>query len=287
MKLGLLTYPNSNNIGDEIQTLAVAQYALKNEKIFLSRDNLNEYNGEKCAVVMNGFFANNTTLPTSNRIIPIFFGFHIQKKSIKAYCKLKNYFKEFQPIGCRDNFTVNLLNSWGIESYLSGCATMTFPNRIKNNMQNKIIATDISKKKIKKEDHQYLEVVTHITNSNNLANLTKLNIARELLKFYYNNAKFIITDKIHCALPAQAMGIPVIFFGRINYRKSVINMFSTQIKKVPIFSKISLSNLKFFPIDVDNVKIKIEQDLRSRLIKNSIITNILTENFINAPDLLI
>jgi hypothetical protein len=42
---------------------------------------------------------------------------------------------------------------------------------------------------------------------------TKLKYAQDLIEFYRDNARLIITTRLHCALPCIAMGIPVVFFG--------------------------------------------------------------------------
>lgn len=40
----------------------------------------------------------------------------------------------------------------------------------------------------------------------------KLDIARHLLSWYRDQARLVITTRLHCALPRLAMGIPVVFF---------------------------------------------------------------------------
>jgi exopolysaccharide biosynthesis predicted pyruvyltransferase EpsI len=40
----------------------------------------------------------------------------------------------------------------------------------------------------------------------------KFDIARHLLSLYRDQARLVITTRLHCTLPCLAMGIPVIFF---------------------------------------------------------------------------
>lgn len=54
MKIGALSW-NSNNIGDDIQSIAVMQH-LPPVDVFLNRDHLNSYDGPKTLLVTNGWF---------------------------------------------------------------------------------------------------------------------------------------------------------------------------------------------------------------------------------------
>ncbi|WP_419913556.1 hypothetical protein [Hoeflea sp.] len=95
MKLGLLKYRSSLNVGDNIQTLAVAQH-VKQTDHHVERDFLNEYDGEECVVVLNGWFSDEpANWPPSDKIHPIFFGFHMSPKAASAYQKHREYFKKY------------------------------------------------------------------------------------------------------------------------------------------------------------------------------------------------
>ena len=52
----VLSYPNSNNLGDFIQSLAAKQVLNKIKTFDIDRDKLNAYKGEKAALIMNGWF---------------------------------------------------------------------------------------------------------------------------------------------------------------------------------------------------------------------------------------
>ena len=68
----VLSYPNSNNLGDFIQSEAVKQY-FKNQIIQeLDRDQLHIYKGPKVFVFMNGWFMENRLIGHLQTILILF-----------------------------------------------------------------------------------------------------------------------------------------------------------------------------------------------------------------------
>jgi len=63
-----------------------------------------------------------------------------------------------------------------------------------------------------KEDIEYRSQM--IPGGEKLSNEEKLVLSEEILSYYKDNAKLMITSRFHCAMPCIAMGIPVIFFGK-------------------------------------------------------------------------
>ena len=148
MKDGLLKYESMNNafnIGDYIQSLAAKQY-LQGTPILVSREKLNEYKGEDVKLIMNGWFLDNTSnWPPSDKINPLFVSFHLNSSAYEILEKQEviSYFKQHEPIGCRDIITRDKLLEKGINAYFSGCLTLTlgetYISKIKT---NKIIIVD-------------------------------------------------------------------------------------------------------------------------------------------------
>lgn len=128
--LAVSKFPNISgvNIGDYIQALASSQFLPKVDG-FIDRDEeLKDYSGEPCKVIMNGWYMHiPQNWPPSNLIDPLFVALHINsgvKKDLLSHASL-SYLKNHQPIGCRDLNTMELLKSNGIEAYFSGCMTLT------------------------------------------------------------------------------------------------------------------------------------------------------------------
>ena len=147
-KTAVISYPNSNNLGDYIQKIAAKQF-LKENIIEIDRDNLNNYFGEKIKLIINGWFMEKpNNWPPSNKIIPFFISFHINP-IIEKYILNKNgveYLKKHEPIGCRDLYTKSILERNGIRAYFSGCLTLTLDRKklkIKNNFKKGILVINV------------------------------------------------------------------------------------------------------------------------------------------------
>ena len=147
-KIAVISYPNSNNLGDYIQKIAAKQF-LKEKTIELDRDNLKNYFGEKIKLIINGWFMEKPkNWPPSNKIIPFFISFHINP-IIKSFILNKNgveYLKKHEPIGCRDLYTKLILEKKGIRAYFSGCLTLTLNRKklkIKNTFKKGILVINL------------------------------------------------------------------------------------------------------------------------------------------------
>lgn len=146
MKYGLLKY-TTNNIGDEIQSIAARQY-LPRVDIYLKRDFLNQVeNDQNIKLIMNGWFSHEPqNWPPSPNIEPLFVSFHISDKAEEPYTCPESieYFSKHEPIGCRDHHTRDLLLENGIDAYFSGCLTTTLNNKYSDQNSGDIYIVDVS-----------------------------------------------------------------------------------------------------------------------------------------------
>lgn len=304
MKYGLLTYQDTyrgTNIGDYIQSLAAEQFLPRIDK-YLNREHLNTEPDEPIKLIMNGWFSHHPeNWPPSQYIDPLFIAFHIN--SVHADKLLSSetlrYLKVYEPIGCRDQFTMNLLKSKNIESYFSGCLTLTLDKyKVSDSERNeKIYIVDplfnlysfsdaftsisfflsylfkgrfiqsIKRQKIIKKiisrsiiERAYYE--HHMIRPNHFSDEERFEIARKLLD-EYAHAKCVITSRIHCALPCLALGTPVIF----------INGFHDESNKSRIEGLNDLLNIVDIDIRTGRI-IKSDVPLENGIITiNSIIPN--------------
>lgn len=135
MKKAILIYSSINNItniGDYIQSLAARQFLEEaKEYEYVNREQLHQYKGEPAFCILNGWFMHNPmNWPPSKDIIPYFISFHINSTVELTMLDGNNiqYFKQWEPIGCRDYYTTNLLKDKGIDAYYSSCLTLTLNN---------------------------------------------------------------------------------------------------------------------------------------------------------------
>lgn len=133
------------NIGDYIQALAASQF-LPSVSGFIDREKLKDYSGEDCKVIMNGWFIHNTEQwPPSSKIHPLFISVHFNSTAINKLLSKESlcYLKQYEPIGCRDEQTKELLIANGIDAYFSGCLTLTLgKNYMSARRTNKIYFVD-------------------------------------------------------------------------------------------------------------------------------------------------
>ncbi len=265
MNFAVLGYSNTQNIGDSIQSVAVLQHVDQDYKI-IDRDRLNEYSGEPCVVVMNGWFSHKPqNWPPAEAITPIFFGFHLTPETAAAYSKHAEYFRKYEPIGCRDEGTAEIIRGWGVEAYVSGCATMTFPERSHAPENGKTFIVDVRRRVFNKNEYRLCNRVSQTSHIDYMDDAFRNAVASNLLSYYRDNASQIITNRIHCAMPCFAMGIPVIYCGAQEYRTKIIEYIGVSTIKLPKIRKIKLSNLNFKNPNFDSKKQEIAGQLRSLL----------------------
>lgn len=154
---------SSTNIGDFVQSLAVAQHWIGHRRVevdaspYLNRlaspssarnltagsvipvdfvpINRDTYNPpdtvpERTWVFASGWFSHavfglRPEILEDENIVPIFLSFHISSTGVVTNGLVKKL-KAAQPIGCRDMWTRDLLRTLGVEAFFSGCLTTTF-----------------------------------------------------------------------------------------------------------------------------------------------------------------
>lgn len=230
MKYGVLYNQNNMNIGDDIQAFATARF-LPHVDYYINRERLDEFyseNEEPVAVIMNAWYMwAKWHWPPTKYIIPKFVGFHYadhqlakQPGSPFKYEFLHGiggeYLKANGPIGCRDMFTMQQLQALGIDAYFSGCITMTLPKMKERSDKGKYICLvdlepkvrDKMKKLLAKEDIE-VRVITH--NRERDMELPWAEREKQVIELLtlYQNARCVVTKRLHCSLPCLAMGVPV------------------------------------------------------------------------------
>ena len=226
MKYGLLVYKDTENIGDDIQSY-VAKRFLPQIDYYVEREELDTFfpdEKEKVSIIMNGWFLHKKyNFPPTDYINPLLISMHFatgNKWTLEKKRYLENFTKEYLnkegPVGARDISTLEKLNSVGINSYFSGCMTLTISkfDFIKSN-EEYVCAVDLCDETYNKLfKYTNLKIIrkTHKLNKDENSNLTyekRFENVERLLKLY-QGAKFVVTTRLHCVLPCLALGVPVI-----------------------------------------------------------------------------
>lgn len=321
MKYGLLVYEESEkffNIGDYIQSLAAKQF-LPRVDVYLNREQLANYKGEKIKLIMNGWFTHNAKnwIP-SDDIQPLFVSFHINNTAAKEMLSDEGikYLKKHQPIGCRDQYTVDILTNNGIDAYFTGCLTTTLDLYKSDVKEDKVYIVDPlysypRKEKIFYSFKEFIKSILkgkifklglkdkHLNNfldpillndaiytnqepsSKTYNDDQKFKMAEELLS-KYAKAKLVITSRIHCALPCLAMNTPVIF---VNGFDSFVDT-SRFNGIIELFNRIDIDSTTGHFKSNFNLENKIDKNTKiDNLGKHELMANNLKEtcrNFINS-----
>ncbi|MGU9978030.1 MAG: polysaccharide pyruvyl transferase family protein, partial [Candidatus Oxydemutatoraceae bacterium WSBS_2016_MAG_OTU14] len=214
-KIYSFEYKHSDNLGDEIQTIAATRLIRELGFEFggvVDRNTINT--DERINLLCNGFFDIDCLHNLfKDNINPIFSNIHIARKDNNLKAELIEQFKKHEPIGCRDRDTMQFLQSKGIKCFFNYCLTLTFPRREKDPENDRIFIVELDKI-MGRAKHYSQKNVTPLSHTfpSEYSHTLRMLLAQEFLDFYKNQADLIITSRLHCALPCIAMGIPVIYF---------------------------------------------------------------------------
>jgi len=231
MKYGVITHKTTLNIGDDIQTYAAVNLLPRVDYV-LTRESLDNFasNGNEPVGVLLGhwWLWSKWNWPPAECVYPLPIGMHINEMDIYASgSPLQrdwlggiggDYLRAYGPVGCRDASTMELLEACGIEHYLSGCLTLTLPRQKKTDNAGAYACLVDLKPALEAKAREYLkdtglEIVnaTHVCDYKN-TDLTfeqRMEKARELLTLY-QNARIVLTSRLHAALPCLAMETPIV-----------------------------------------------------------------------------
>lgn len=226
-------FQNSFNLGDEIQTLAVSRLVPRVDG-YVSREALDQVQ-QVCTVPMNGYFLNTAHWPPSSTVNPVFFSFHAAAEAQAVLCSPQSleYLRRWQPIGCRDQGTLQLLVAHGVKAFYSRCLTLTLPRREQAPENGQVFIVGLSRAACRAVPRSLRREAVYVDQARVRLPVgdsgLKLALASELLEQYRQRARLVITSKIHCAMPCIAMGIPVVFLyddtKRDDYRVQIMEEF--------------------------------------------------------------
>lgn len=231
MKFGLVLNKGTDNIGDDIQSYAAMRF-LPSVDYVIDREGMDtfESNGERVKAIMNGWYMyNKSNWPPSESIDPLWVSVHISKDDYFGIGERfldglgGEYLKYYAPIGARDVSTLEVLKRKGIPAYLSGCLTLTLPKVTETSKTDEVILVDVdpeSERVIRAAyPHQNFVKITHAVDAASYREMSvdeRFGRVEALLK-RYQNAKCVITSRLHCALPCLALETPVLLIYKGEY----------------------------------------------------------------------
>ena len=240
-----------NNLGDEIQILAIDNVYRQmgidpNEIVYIDMHDLHNYDGDYVILPVTlplfDYVERGIAGRFSKKIVPVFLGFTLVKSTLEK--EEIEYLCRHEPIGCRDERTLEILRAYGIESYLHGCITITFPRSKEGevNPRGYVYLVDVDSAflpHIPGEIMRSARTRTHLVSS-------QINGPKEQAWLQYEeykrNARLVLTSRLHCALPCLAYGIPVILMAeKVSFR------FSWLEKILPIYELNEVDHINWCP----------------------------------------
>ena len=226
---GLIKYNLGVNLGDVVQSIAAAQFI--DPVIYFDRDlpshTVIPPGLGQVSLIMNAYWSGwdgkNPTwlqeMPLDARIKPLWISSHFDG-GCTFTPEIIAYLKRFEPIGCRDNWSLKKIQALGIDAYFSNCLTITLTNTTPDKRGDDIYIVDIPKDVYSRFPEEILDNATFLTHNSVWAkdnikrgSLYKFDEAQLLLEKYMS-AKLVITSRLHCATPCLAFNTPVVFIGR-------------------------------------------------------------------------
>jgi asparagine synthase (glutamine-hydrolysing) len=224
---GLLTY-NTQNLGDDVQSLAALRH-IPRVNHFVNRDDLRPWaEVENLNLIMNAWWSHypeNLLELKTLQFNPLFISFHLAHEGVLSAngttmedVLLSSAFREIlasnAPIGCRDLYTMDKLERIGIPAYFSGCLTTTIkpnPELEISNPDGNLLLADLNPNLVSKIKSVYKFGITQSVNdtSQKLTPVERLVKAQHALN-EIQRSRAVITSRLHIALPALAIGVPVI-----------------------------------------------------------------------------
>lgn len=219
-------FKKTKNIGDDIQSYAAAKL-LPQVDYLIERESLDVFrpDGEEPVnVIVNGWFMyNKLGWPISPCINPLYISMHFWKDDAMEMGDLflrglgGDDLKEHQPIGCRDEETQSMLENAGIKTWLSGCVTLTLKDEFPITVEKDYIClvdvpAEVEAYVRKQCPDTEIRRIVHESDTiiNEQMSWEERFCNVEKLLTVYQNAKVVITTRLHCALPCLGLMTPVL-----------------------------------------------------------------------------
>lgn len=231
MKYGVLMHKTTKNLGDDIQSYASSLFYPHTDYV-VDRENIDTFaskGNEPVGVIMSAWWMwQKWNWPPAECIVPKLTSMHINEYGIRQNASpIKDewlegiggdYFRHWGPVGCRDMTTIEILNRQNIDNYFSGCVTLTLPKQKITPDKGKYVCLVDVNPSIEKKAREWLKdsgleirkITHHCDYRSSTASMQERFSRVEDVLTQYQNAKLVITRRLHVTLPCLAMETPVI-----------------------------------------------------------------------------
>jgi len=214
--LALYSY-SSDNIGDDMQSLVLRRWLgySEDEICFFDRD-FHQFNrtakSQRVTLLINGFIGKGALpIPEFEELCvdPIFLAIHMASVHDDNPAKMEQL-RRFSPIGCRDLQSLRECKENDIPAYFGGCPTILCERAdVKQDID--ILLIDVNPRNLPKIPENR---VVHYSSNMKIPGDTPLGMRADMCLRRWellSRARLVVTSKLHAAMPAIGMGVPVVF----------------------------------------------------------------------------
>lgn len=216
-KYALFSY-TTDNIGDEIQSIAARRF-LPRIDYYIDRDHIDECSigdDETVKLIMNGWYTHypENFPPIAKNIDPLLVSMYItdEVKDDINTDRTRHFLNKYGPVGARNPDTQKFLESIGVDSYFSGCLTLTLQRDKRIVKRDFVLAVDVPQSALealkRSATSPVVELGAFIT-TGDMTTDERFALA-ELYLFLFQSAKCVVTTRLHATLPCLALGTPVL-----------------------------------------------------------------------------
>lgn len=214
----------TDNIGDEIQSIAARRFLPRIDH-FIDRDNIDQIKADKghIKLIMNGWYSHKPeNFPTQNaNIEPLLISMYISDhvKDLFNNDHTKYFLKKYGPVGARNTDSKKYFDDIGVDSYFSGCLTLTIHKSPEIQKRDFILAIDVPSEVVEElkrtSKTPVLSMGAFITTEN--MNREERFALAEYYLYLYQSAKCVVTTRLHATLPCLALETPVLNLEKENF----------------------------------------------------------------------
>jgi hypothetical protein len=242
----ILSYSESENLGDEIQSVAAEQF-LPHAVATLDRDHLRlDACGREVDAIFNGWFLLGDEWPPPDGVHPLLVSFYAPPQCVRVYDRRHlDWYRRHEPVGCRSTAVVESFDAIGVGAYFSGCLSLCLPvSRVERGPEVCVVDCDphLLRRLVPVHILELATFLSHVDRPE--ARSVRRRVARRAQRLLrprspalawsmfdryrrqrhaermararalltrYAQARLVITGRLHCFLPCLALGTPVLF----------------------------------------------------------------------------
>ncbi|MCL2444896.1 hypothetical protein FWD07_02100 [Candidatus Saccharibacteria bacterium] len=211
---------STENVGDEIQAIAARRF-LPFINYYIDRDRIGGWragsDGEDVKLIANGWYMHHPVIwpPKYNNLDALLISMYVDTDMAAGEVFVQEesimYLNRNGPVGARSLGAKEYFEKNGVDTYFSGCVTLTLQRDQRIRKQDFILLTDTNKQVLEAVKARTKRHVVYLTNTadHTLSNEAKMRQA-ELYLYLYQAAHCVVTSRLHTSLPCLALETPVL-----------------------------------------------------------------------------